>query len=69
MPVPTWQCPIAAEHVLVGLLAFLAGNEDIHLDLAVFLAGFRVVDIATPVEVRDHHHSFFVVVIVQEPPN
>lgn len=58
---------IAFEHVTVCPLAFLALQENIHLDFTVLVAGLGVVDVTTTIQVGDDNNAFLVVVVIQEP--
>jgi hypothetical protein len=42
-------------------------EQDIHLDLSVFISRFGVVNIALSVQIGNNHNALLVVIVVQEP--
>jgi len=45
----------------------LSLQEDIHLDLAILVTSFGVVDVALAVEIGNDDNALFVMVVVEEP--
>lgn len=60
-------CPITAEHVAVGSLAFLTLQQNVHLDISVFVTCLGVVDVAASIQVSNNDDTLFIVVVVEEP--
>jgi hypothetical protein len=58
---------VSLEHVAVRPLALLALQKDVHLDLAVLVSSFRIMNIALSIEIGYNHDPFFVMVVVKEP--
>ena len=58
---------VPLKHVGVGSLAFLTGQQNVHLDIAKFFTGAVIVDVAASVEIGDNHDPFLVMVVIQEP--
>lgn len=56
---------VARPHFGVGAFAFGAHLQDVRFDLAEFIAGTLVVDVAAGVEVGNDLDTFFVVVVVE----
>lgn len=59
---------VPLKHIFVGPLAFLALEQDVHLDVTEFFTGPLVVDITTAVQVSDDNNAFLVVIVVKKPP-
>lgn len=62
-------CPIAAEHVTIGSFSLLTLQQNVHLDLAIFVTCLGVVNITTSVEIGNDDNTLFVVVVIKEPSN
>ncbi len=56
---------ILSEHLVISSLAFLSLQQHVHHDLAVFLPGFIILNIPTPVKISNHNNSFLIVIIIK----